>query len=190
MKKALLLLPYLISLACWCHAQALSDESRNLFWDTLAYTPAEYGWTEGMTVPNITIRDIDNKEYYLYDLLKKPLVIDFWFIACKPCIANKKYLKRFYLQYPIEMLSISVDQRASTVKNYVENNEIYWRNVQDNSPYSDRFKLQIGSDQSYPLYLLIGENGTVLGTYEGGVSIARLGVRLQEFFGEDGESRR
>ncbi|MEL7424268.1 MAG: TlpA disulfide reductase family protein [Bacteroidota bacterium] len=179
MKKALLLLTCLFSLCSWCYSQAGTEESSNLFWDTLAYPVPEYGWSEGMTVPNVVIRDVNNKEYRLYDLLDKPLVIDFWFIACKPCIANKKYLKRFYLQYPIEILSISIDERASTVKRYAEDNGMHWLNVHDNSPYSDRFKLQIGSDQSYPLYLLIDEEGKVLGTYEGGASIARLGVLLQ-----------
>lgn len=173
-----------------------------MFWDTLAYPVPEYGWSEGMTVPNVVIRDVNNKEYRLYDLLDKPLVIDFWFIACKPCIANKKYLEFqldiagrsvsgiSYLRYPIEILSISIDERASTVKRYAEDNGMHWLNVHDNSPYSDRFKLQIGSDQSYPLYLLIDEEGKVLGTYEGGASIARLGVRLQALFSDEAENPR
>ena len=190
MKKALLFLACLTSLCISCYSQVSTEENRNLFWDTLAYPAPEYGWSEGMTVPNEAIRDVNNKEHQLYDLLDKPLVIDFRFLACKPCIANKKYLKRFYLQYPIEILSISVDQRASTVKNYVEDNEIYWRNVHDNSPYSDRFKLQIGSDQTYPLYLLIDKDGKILGTYEGGASIARLGVRLETLFGDGVEDPR
>lgn len=180
MKKLPAALICLLTLAITGYAQSEQQERKNLEWDTLTYPKGEYGWSEGMIVPDVTLLDVNNQEMKLYDLLDKPVVIDFWFMTCKPCIANKKYLKRFYRQYPIEILSISVDKVASDVKRYAQENGMYWKNVHDNNAFKERFKLQIGSDHVYPFYLLIGKDKRVVGVYPGGNGISGLGVALQE----------
>ncbi|MEL6866658.1 MAG: TlpA disulfide reductase family protein [Bacteroidota bacterium] len=154
-------------------------QQRNIQYDR---TTADSIWTEGMTVPNIRFKDINNRNYELHDLLDKVTLIDFWFTSCKPCIKNKRYLQQFYRQYDINLVSVSVDQRASIIKKYVEANDIPWINVHDNSPFMERFKRQISGNNSYPDYLLITPDKKIFKYYSSGGDIAKLGITLQAYF--------
>lgn len=161
---------------------AQTDNAKHIIWDTIAYPKDEYGWQQGDVVPNLKLTDVKNKAFELYDLLEKPLIIDFWFIACKPCVQNKKYLKSFYKSYSINLLSISVDHRASTVSHYAQKNGLLWQNVQDNSPYQQRFKNQIGYGNSYPDYFLITPDKKVAHVFTSGSEINLLGLALSKYF--------
>lgn len=184
MKKQALLCLILLVGTTLALCQENNQIQKNLVWDTIQYPKSVYGWELGQQVPNVSIQDVNGYSFDLYDLLDKPLLIDFWFIACKPCVANKKYLRRFYRQYDLNLMSISVDRRASTVKQYAEQNDMPWYNVHDDNGYANRFKVQIGSNQTYPLYLIIGPDKRIAGVFHSGSQIGQLGVLLQELFQE------
>ena len=163
----------------------VSRSDSNIIWDTLAFPASDYGWEEGMTVPNLQMKDVHGNSFEFYSALDKVTVIDFWFIACKPCVANKRYLKSFYRQYDINLVSISVDQRASSVRSYAEENGLVWINIHDNNPMARRFKTRIGLDNSYPDYLVITPDKKVHRVFTSGSDIGILGVTLQELFREE-----
>jgi len=172
-----------------------AQEYPNIVYDSTFLLGPEYGWEEGDVIPNIKFVDVDGKWRNLYDLLNKVTIIDFWFIACKPCIANKSYLQRYYKQFGVNIVSISVDERASTVKRYAEANGMPWINVHDNGGYKTRFKRKISlskefPDNSYPDYILITPDKRIAKYYSTGESIKALGVALQEYFSKNTEAKK
>lgn len=164
--------------------QPTSISPSNIQWDTINYPKSDFGWKEGSTVPNLKLVDVNNEAFMLYDILDKMVIIDFWFIACKPCVNNKKYLKQFYKQYDINIMSISIDRRASTIKRYAEENHLNWINIHDNGNinYDSNFHAHIGLGNSYPDYIVITPDKKILKIFSSGGDIGKLGVLLQEYF--------
>ncbi|MCB0644578.1 MAG: OmpA family protein, partial [Phaeodactylibacter sp.] len=157
--------------------------AQHIRWDTLAYPERDFGFREGQTIPNLQMEDVYGTTFDLYDRKEELLLLDFWFIACKPCVQNKRYLRSFERQYDLHLVSISVDHRASTVKKYIDEHGIRWTNVQDDAPFDRRLKNRIGIDPSYPDYILIGPDQEVLRIFSSGSSdIGSLGVFLQGYF--------
>ena len=159
------------------------QQAQHIQWDTLTFPKTQFGFSQGQTVPNLQFEDVFGTSFMLYDRMESLVLLDFWFIACKPCIRNKRYLASFDRQYPIEIISISVDDRASTVKKYINEKGIRWTNVQDDHPTNFNLKSQIGHDNTYPDYILIGPDKKVIQFYDSGEDIGKLAVYLQEYFG-------
>ncbi len=163
------------------HGQT-NGQPYHIHWDTLQFPKAEFGWQPGMTVPNLYLKDINGKEFKLYDLLDKLTIVDFWFINCHACVHGNPYLKSFYQRYGINILAISIDERESVIKKFVKEKDIPWLNVQDNHPVQNKFKEQIGYPPAFPNYIIITPDKKVKNVYHSGKDMPKIGLELQAYF--------
>lgn len=159
----------------------LSQEKRNIIWFTEKSPTATYGFEEGQTVPNLSLKDVNKRRFNLYDQVDKLTIIDFRKTDCQACAKNNKYLQRFYKQYAINIISIYDDVRSKTVKDYATKNKMIWTNIQDNAPARELFRKQLGLTES-PDYIVISPDKEVLKVFKSGKEAGRLGVFLQQYF--------
>ena len=54
---------------------------------------------EQPTVPNFTMLDALGNEVQLYDILGKPIVLNFWTTWCPSCVVESPYFEALYLEY-------------------------------------------------------------------------------------------
>ncbi len=103
---------------------------------------APIDWSVGAVIPNFAFTDFNGKAHQLSEFRGKYLLLDFWGIWCKPCVAEIPYLKAAYTKYQsrgFEMLSLDyeyVDKGADPatatkdtfekVKKFVAEREMIW----------------------------------------------------------------
>lgn len=78
------------------------------------------------------------------------------------------------------MISISIDEKPSTVRKYLADNHIYWDNIQDSSGFKGYFDKTLGV--AYPIYLVVNADKEIVKVFNKGNDIGRLGVFLQSYF--------
>lgn len=94
----------------------------------------------------------DNK-YYL---------LDFWFLACKPCISDHKEIFKQQLLLAtkkIELISISIDDSVKELNQYLNKNNYKWANYLE----TDIKKITKDAGISiYPTYLILDKSGKII----------------------------
>ncbi len=135
---------------------------------------------EGDIIPNLRFKNLKSEYFNLHEKLDKLAIIEFWYIGCKACVDNKKYLQKFSNQYNINVISISIDEKPSSVRKYLADNNIYWDNIQDNNAFKGFYQKTKGV--STPAYIIINEDKEILKVFNSSVSdIGRVGVFLQNY---------
>lgn len=134
---------------------------------------------EGATIPNFKFRNLKARTFNLYDKIDKLTIIEFWYTTCKTCVANKKYVSKFSNQYNINIISIAVDEKASTVRRYLAENDIHWENIHDNNSFKGFY--QKSKVSASPTFLLINEDKEIIKVFKDGTSIGKLGVFLRDY---------
>mgnify|MGYP001215051107 CR=1 FL=1 len=64
-----------------------------------------------LPVPSL-VKDLNGKKVNINDLNDTPMVINFWFLACEPCIKEMKYLDVYntkYEKYGFKVISVNTD---------------------------------------------------------------------------------
>jgi thiol-disulfide isomerase/thioredoxin len=95
-----------------------------------------------------------NSKYYL---------VDFWYMACPPCIESIPAIKRLHSSFDINDLAILsinlVDHNQDMITKYLEHNELpfqtYFKNGAEEYPIDAYIS-------SYPTFLLLNENGELV----------------------------
>jgi len=139
-----------------------------------------FAWEEGTTIPNLRFRNLRSETFNLHEKLDKLTIIEFWYIACESCVANKKYFKKFSNQYDINLISISVDEKASSVRKYLSDNNILWDNIHENNAFKSMFHKTLSTPS--PLYLLVTPDKEIVKVFNNKSDIGRIGVYLQNYF--------
>ena len=161
--------------------KAISQIPPNIHWDKLDYPETLYGWKEGMEVPNLIFLDINLNAIELDDLLaEKPVLLDFWFMACPPCLENNRWLKKLYRKGKFHLVSISIDDNLAALKAFLKKEKLPWIHIRDNLPYPNRFKNSIGLGSYYPDYLLIGRNGILIRRWQENFNPASLKQAIKQ----------
>ena len=158
-----------------------SQERKNIIWLTAKSPTSTFGFSEGQTVPNLSIKNVNKRRFNLHDELDKLTIIDFRSIDCQSCVKSNKYLQRFYKQYSINIISIYDDTRSVMVKDYAKKNGMNWTNVQDNSLPRELLKKKIGLTES-PDFIIISPDKKVLKVFKSGNVAGKLGAFLQQHF--------
>lgn len=134
---------------------------------------------------------IDPKEYTLntLDVAGSPgdgvplvpgdslVAIDFFATWCGPCQEELPELKAFYEQYPdVHFVSISWEERTSTITDYWENNENGWPVAQ----HPDRdVALEYDVGQAVPTHLILDKNGEEIWRKVGMTTVDKLGEQIE-----------
>ena len=118
---------------------------------------------EGVIAPNFTSKDIDGKQYSLYDFKGKYVYIDFWASWCAPCIQKFPEMKKIYNsrdKSKFEILGVSVDvSRDSWIKS-IEKNKLNWINISNTKGWdeiSDSYGVK-----AVPQNFLVDPYGTII----------------------------
>lgn len=94
----------------------------------------------------------DNK-YYL---------LDFWFLACKPCISDHKEIfknQQLLAAKKIELISISIDESVKELNNYLNKNSYKWINYLETDPKKITTDAGINI---FPTYLILDKSGKII----------------------------
>ncbi len=127
----------------------------NETWDTWAKI------TPGRVMPDMSFRDINNREVSLKSLKGKYVYIDVWATWCKPCIAeipNLKKMEEKMKDRNITFLSISVDRDGDAWKTMVKEDNftgLQWHSP--NRKFSEELMIV-----SIPRFILIDPEGKIV----------------------------
>ena len=134
---------------------------------------------EGMTIPNFKFKNLKAQTFNLHDKIDKLTILEFWYTTCKTCVANKKYVTKFSNQYNINVISIAVDEKASTVRKYLADNNIHWENIQDSNSFKGFYQKTKGV--ASPIFVVVNADKEIIKVFKDGSSIGKIGVFLQNY---------
>ena len=111
----------------------------------------------GQPLPYFNFKDINGNTISLQKLKGKPIVINFWFTACEPCIEEMpslNQLKEKYKNSDVVFLSMTFESRKS-VTDFLENHSFYFTAIPDANAYCKNITV------AYPLTLFVNRNGII-----------------------------
>ena len=120
-------------------------------------------------LPKTFLKDLNSKKINIYDLHDNgPMAINFWFLACEPCIKEMKYLDQFHQKYlddGFKVVSINTDnsRTLNRVKPFVNAKKYTFSVLSD--PKSLFFR-KLGGQQC-PYLVLFDEHGNVVTKHSG-----------------------
>ena len=120
----------------------------------------------GESAPNFKMIDINGKTISSENTKGKVLVLNFWFIACKPCVSEIPELNEVYEKYKndtnVVFASITFDKRAK-VNSFLKKHSVKYPTVSDAKEVCDLFKIT-----GYPTNIVIDKNGNYFDYISGG----------------------
>ena len=143
--------------------------------------PGFWGTTERLTnkddsellnkpAPEFELVGLDGKIYSLKDFKGKIVVLNFWFIACKPCVNEMPVLneiKNIYEPKKVIFLALSLDSKEA-VNSFLKNHQFYYTLLPGASEEHKKYKLN-----AYPVSMVIDEKGIISFFQIGGPNIGK-----------------
>jgi len=117
----------------------------------------------GKAAPSIKAKDTEGKEIALADYKGKLTLVDFWATWCGPCVAELPNVKEVYDKYHgkgFDILGISLDEDAQTVKKFVESKDIKWRQIVNGRDEQDITRPY--GVMAIPSTFLVGPDGKIV----------------------------
>jgi peroxiredoxin len=111
----------------------------------------------GQPLPDFDFKDIDGKEIRLKDQKGKPMVINFWFAGCVPCLAELpelNALKEKYKNSDVVFLSMTFENRSKVIS-FLKQHPLSFISIPEVKKYCDYMT------DSYPLTLFVDKNGII-----------------------------
>jgi len=121
--------------------------------------------------PNFSLNDINHKKHSLNELKGKIVVLNFWFTACQPCIAEMpdlNELKKMYDPQKVVFLSITFND-AKTVKEFLLKQKFDYEPLVDGGQVAKDYGVS-----SFPTHLVIDATGKITFIKSGGAQIKTL----------------
>jgi peroxiredoxin len=123
----------------------------------------------GKAAPDIEMTDSAGAKFHIADYRGKLLVLDFWYVWCKPCIAKfpdiKKTIERISGK-PFAAIGINIDEavRVEQAKKVIADYQLTWRQVVEGKgefiPVYQVYGRLPERPMSFPIYVAIDEGGT------------------------------
>jgi peroxiredoxin len=133
----------------------------------------------GNPPPELDVEDIDGELVSLEDYADRVLLIDFWATWCSPCLSELPNVKDTYEQYHdqgFDIVGVSLDSSVATLRTFLEENEITWRQICDEQSWSGTLVERYRVD-GIPTMILVGRDGLIKSLYARG---SRLGELVAE----------
>ncbi len=111
----------------------------------------------GQSLPDFSFIDVDGNEIDLGDLKGKPIVINFWFSTCIPCIAEMPVLndlRQKYANTDVVFLSMTFETRK-TVMSFLKRHPFNFTSIPDAGAYCNTIT------RLYPLTLFVNREGII-----------------------------
>ena len=123
----------------------------------------------GQSAPDMEMTDMGGESFHLSDYRGKVLLLDFWPVWCKPCVAKFPDIKRMVEKYsdrPFAVIGINIDdaKRVEEARKVIAEYELNWRQVVDGKgefiPSYQVFGRLPENEMVFPVYVIIDEQGT------------------------------
>lgn len=133
----------------------------------------------GEPMADTVFHDLSGKEHSLSEYKGKFLLLDFWSMACGPCIASVPELKEISesMKDSLTVISLSVDTKKKLWQEASETEKISWVNLSDGEGMNG-IAARYGVD-GIPHYVVVSPEGIVLDSWEG-YSKGRIREKLRK----------
>lgn len=111
----------------------------------------------GKPIPKFALKDLNGKTLKLEDFKGKPMVINFWFTSCPPCVMEMPELNRIKSlpEYSdVSFLAITFDNKDK-VKKFLTKKQFDFIHLVNAKEYCEYFTTD------YPINLFVDKNGIV-----------------------------
>ena len=123
---------------------------------------------QGNSIPSFSFKSIDDPNLIVTDniMLGKIYLLDFWATWCAPCVAEIPNFQNVYNKYHdqgFEIISVSFDDKISTVQKFRNTQPMPWFNsfIEKDQRQSIQKTFEINA---FPVLLLIDSKGKIIGT--------------------------
>ncbi|HBY62090.1 MAG TPA: hypothetical protein DEH78_19900 [Solibacterales bacterium] len=117
----------------------------------------------GYPAPDFQFTDLQGKLHRLSDFRGRIVLLDFWTISCGPCQAAIPKLAAAYAKYRdkgFEIVGINGEDSADTLRPFLKEKGMVWPQTAQEKTDGPIHKLY--RYDSWPLYYLVGRDGTIL----------------------------
>lgn len=136
----------------------------------------------GHKAPDFKFTTMNGKTIELADFKGKVVLLCFWAIWCRPCVASTPALKRFYedmSQYnDFEMISISLDDTEQAARKHIREHNLSW--PQGCVGLNSKIAAEYGIENRAPFYFLIDPDGKIISTRG---NLKMLAAKIEEVVG-------
>lgn len=112
----------------------------------------------GSIIKELNLTDINDKKHTLESLKGKVIVLNFWYIQCRPCVAefpDLNKLKEEFKGKPVEFFAVTFNNKQALNK-FFEKHNLNYKIIPSGRPIIDKFKVP-----HYPYNIIIDKNGKV-----------------------------
>lgn len=115
-------------------------------------------------IPSHTLQTIDGSTIDLSKMQGKPIVVNFWFAACKPCIEELPLLNQLFEKYAgrVQFVAITFEDKVK-VKSFLDTHRFDFLSVVSAKEYISKLGVRY-----YPKTIFIDKNG-IIRNIEGGI---------------------
>ncbi len=122
-------------------------------------SPIPESLTEGNTLEDFTVTDINGKTIQLSKLKGKVVVLNFWFIACRPCVMEMPHLNELteaYQGQAVEFIAITFDKQEK-VLDFLTKHKFHYQKVTDKKALLHKMGIM-----AYPTNVVLDKSGKVV----------------------------
>ena len=127
----------------------------------------------GKMFPDLTVEQLNGEKLSFNDLIGKTVVVNWWHIACAPCIAEMPGLNKLVEQYEqnpnVVFVAIAHNQKEH-ITDFFENREFNYIQTLANEESAKLF------GESYPVHLIINSEGKIYNFLRGGSADRHLEI--------------
>ena len=112
----------------------------------------------GKKAPPFVVNDLNGNTYSLEDLKGMIVVLNFWFIACKPCVIEIPELNNLvekYAEKEVVFLAITFDKKA-TLDDFLQKQNFEYAVIPNSKDVINQYKVF-----SFPTHIIIDKTSTV-----------------------------
>lgn len=148
--------------------KTLTDRQGDKFSWFIFYQTVNHKLNKILTITSLdlnayTFINSSNKKVKLPTLSdNKYYLLDFWFLACKPCLSDHKEISKkqqLLAANKIELISISIDKSVEELNNYLNKNNYKWTNYLESDVKTITKDLII---HIFPTYLILNKSGEII----------------------------
>lgn len=116
---------------------------------------------KGVKLPDLDFTNLSGKSIQLSEFRGKYVLLDFWFIGCRPCQADVPYLKNLYADFNscLEILSVNPRNDLNNIKEYKTYEGLAWSFLKSDMDSEAMDILQVNF---FPTYFLLDPDGGIL----------------------------
>jgi thiol-disulfide isomerase/thioredoxin len=132
----------------------------------------EVGVEVGKSAPNFELTDLDGNSVELSDYRGEKIFLNFWASWCPPCRAEMPDVQKLHEENfdNFKIIAVNVGENRSTAAEFINENNLNFKVVLDNSQEISREYLVRGIPTSY----FLDENGVIINKISGVISYQQM----------------